>query len=168
VSNVTKKRTPTARASDLFRQADSAWDAGNVKSAFRLFLAAARASDRGAQVNLGYFYDKGLGVKRDRTAALYWYRLAYRRGDASAAANIGTIYRDEQQLKRAVSWFQKAVKLGDDGSYLEIAKYYFRRGQDRGKAIRYLGKVATSQRVAQSEVEEARRLLNAAKRGSAD
>jgi TPR repeat protein len=53
-------------------------------------------------LNLGYFYDRGLGVRRSEAKALYWYRRAYRRGDASGANNIGTIYRERGDLRQAV------------------------------------------------------------------
>jgi len=102
------------------------WHRGQLRNAFRLFLVAANASDKASQLNVGYFYDNGVGTKRNREEALRWYKRAYRRGDASAANNIGTIWRDEQKPKRALSWFQPAVKLGDDGSNLEIAMHYLR------------------------------------------
>src|ERR1700722_12763846 len=79
----------------LFQRADEQWEAGNLRSAFRLFLAAAEGGEPGCQVNIGTFYSEGLGVKKDIPSALYWYRRAYRRGIASAANNIGCVYRDE-------------------------------------------------------------------------
>jgi TPR repeat protein len=72
------KRSRSSNACNLFLRANEHWDRGELKSAFRLFLRAARAGDSGARVNLGYFYDSGLGVKPNRDLALYWYRRAYR------------------------------------------------------------------------------------------
>lgn len=148
----------------MFLRANNEWGRGKVRSAFRLFRVAARAGDKGAQVNVGYFYDKGIGVRRDQSAALYWYKRAYRRGDASAATNIGTIWRDKHKPQRALSWFFRAVKLGDDGSNLEIAKHYLRNDRDPGKAIRYLKKVFSSDRVAEIEAQEAKQLLKEVKK----
>src|ERR1700686_677579 len=110
----------------MFVRADKLWNCGQVRNAFKLFIMAAKAGDRGAQSNVGYFYDNGIGVRRDSSAALYWYMRAYRRGDAIAATNIGTIWRDKNMPQRALSWFARAVKLGDEGSNLEIAKHYLR------------------------------------------
>src|SRR5580692_7510398 len=82
-------QTPKAvpeKTENLHLRAHTQWDAGNRRSAFRLMLAAAKSGgDMGAMLNLGYFYDVGIGVKRNRAAAMYWYQRAYRRGFASAA-----------------------------------------------------------------------------------
>ena len=137
-------------------------DRGELRSAFRLFLAAAEAGNVGAQLNVGYCYDTGCGTRRNRAAALYWSKRAYRRGDASAANNIGTIWRDERKWQRALSWFQRAVKLGDDDSNLEIAKYYLQNDRDASSAVPYLRKVSESDRVTEASAEEARRLLKRA------
>ena len=83
---------------------------------------------------------------------------------SSAANNIGTIWRDEQKPKRALSWFQRAVKLGDDGSNLEIAMHYLRDERDPRKAASYLDKVCRSARVSEGEMEKAKRLLKEAQR----
>ena len=100
-----------------------------------------------------------LRVRPDRAAALYWYKRAYRRGDASAANNIGTIWRVEGKPKRALYWFKRAIDLGDDDANLAIAKIYLRDEEDRRKAIPYLRRVCKSQMVTESNKEEAERLL---------
>lgn len=158
-----KPERPQTKGSELFLRADEKWDKGEYRAAFRLFLASAKAGDVGAQVNLGYFYDKGIGIRPSRFKALYWYRRAFRRGDASAANNIGTIWRDEQNPKLALLWFEKAVLLGDEGSNLEIAKHYLREG-NVPKAIGFLNKVCGSQSISEADMEEAKLLLKKAKK----
>ncbi len=101
---------PTTRArrealDALFRKADKEQSNGNYKKAFALFLDAAKQGDLGCQINLGNLYADGIGVKRDREEALYWYRRAYRRGDAVAASNIASLLLGEGELKRALYWF---------------------------------------------------------------
>jgi TPR repeat protein len=149
-------------ADKLFLRADKEWDRGRLQSAFRMFLAGAKAGDRAAQTNIGYFYDMGIGTRRDKVTALYWYRRAYRRGDASAANNIATIWRDKHKPQRALAWFRRAVRLGDDSSNLDIAKHYLQNESDLRKAIGYLTKVCRSDRVSEAEEEEAMLLLKAA------
>jgi TPR repeat protein len=158
------RKSQKSKASELFERGFKEWKRKNLRPALRLFLAAAQAGDKGAQVNVGYFYDKGIGIRRNRSTALYWYKRAYRRGDSGAANNIATICRDEQKMKWALSWFKKAVNLGDDGSNLEIAKHYLRSEHDPSRAIGYLDKVCRSNRVAEVELEEANRLLKEARR----
>jgi hypothetical protein len=158
----------TQRQSDnrtlIFLRADKKWRRGELRSALKLFLEAAKRGDKGAQLNVGYFYDRGLGVKRNRDEAFYWYKRAYRRGDASAATNIGTIWRDEGDERRALAWFERAVRLGDKSGNLEIARIYLRKG-DTSRAARFLNRVCQSDHVTESEMEQAKRLLKRIQKG---
>jgi TPR repeat protein len=151
-------------AERLFIRAEKQEQSGNLRSAFRLYLAAAKAGDLGCQVNVGNYYDAGTGVRRSRSLAFYWYKRAYRRGDSSAANNIGIMWRNENKPKRALEWFQKAVRLGDGEANLEIAKYYLRNEADPGKTIRHLRKVYQSDWVTEASLEETGRLLKQAKK----
>ena len=125
-------------------------------------LAAAKMGESGAQMNVGYMYDNGVGTKHNKQAALYWYKRAYRRGEACAAHNIGTVWRDAGNFQRALYWFERTIQMnrGDDGeANLEIAKLHLRKVQDVRKAIFFLRRVCKSKNVTQSAVEEAQRLL---------
>jgi len=123
-----------------------------------------RLGETGCQLNVGNYYDDGTGVRRNRKAALYWYKRAYRRGKASAAHNIGIVWRNHKNPKRALDWFKRAVSLGDDESNLEIAKYYLQDELKPAKAIRHLEKVRESNWVSEAGVEEAARLLKQAEK----
>jgi TPR repeat protein len=149
-------------ANELFRRADKLWDEGNERLALRFFLDAAEAGDIGAQQNAGYFYDVGIGVRPNRRKALYWYGRAYRNGYATAATNIGTIWRDSNQPRRALAWFMRAVRMGDDDANLEIAKYHL-RGRNPKKAIPFLERVRRSKKVSECSLEEASRLMKRAR-----
>lgn len=151
-----------SRVKALFLEADRMRERGEFRSAFKLLLAAAKAGDRGSQLNVGYCYDAGSGTRRNRAAALYWYKRAYRKGEASAAHNIGMIWRDEGKWRQALPWFHRAISLGDDDSALEIAKYYLTIKGDRERTIRYLTKVCRSDRATEASIEEAKRLLKKA------
>ena len=153
------KRSKNSKTDDLFTRADKQADKGNLRSAFRLYLAAAKEGDSSCQVNLGNCYDDGTGVLRNRSAALYWYKRAYRRGESSAAHNLGVMWRNEQKFKRARNWFEKAVLLGDDEANLEIAKHYLQVEPDPVRAIACLEKVCKSNCVSQAGLEEASKLL---------
>jgi len=154
------KRSRRLNTNGIFVRADKEADKGNLKSAFRLFLAGARAGDRSCQVNLGNFYDSGTGVRRNRSAAMYWYKRAYRRGDPSAANNIGVMWRNEKKYSRALGWFRKAVKLGDDESNLEIAKHYLKVEHNPERAIPHLRKVCESNCVTEAGLAEANAMLS--------
>jgi TPR repeat protein len=143
--------------------ADQNWDRGHLRKALELFKAAASAGDRSALLNVGFFYDKGLGVRRNATSAVRWYKKAYRCGNASAAHNIGIIWRDRQKHQRALAWFQRATKLGDDSSNLGIAQYHLQIKDEPRRAIPFLQRVIRSEKVSESEKETAESLLKEAK-----
>jgi TPR repeat protein len=159
-----------SRRNLLYQRAESEWTADRLQSAFRLFLAAAKADFVPAYDLVAQFYDKCWGVKRNQDAALLWYRRAYRdkrswlrqacrQGLSVPANNIGCILRDRGQHRSAISWFLRAVRLGDGDANLCIAKIYLRNQRDRPKAIRYLKKTCSASYVTDGSIEEARRLL---------
>jgi len=90
-------------------------------------LTCAKAGDLGGQLNLGTFYADGIGVKQNRSKAIYWYMRAYRRQCGAAANNIGIVYRDEKNWNRAIAWFKRAIRLGELDATVEIAKIYIRQ-----------------------------------------
>jgi hypothetical protein len=142
-----------------FPEASRLMERGRIEEAFHLFFEAAKAGDSRAQLNVGYLYDTGQGVPRSRTSALAWYRRAVRGGEAAAANNIGTIYRDEGRLRLAVRWFEKASAMGDGDALLEVARLYAGPLEEPAKARKLLAKVRTSKRASADSQEEAERLL---------
>jgi hypothetical protein len=159
-SAVRAKPADKASAETPFSDASRLLERGKVEEAFRLFFAAAKAGDSRAQLNVGYLYDTGQGVSRSRTHALQWYRKAVQQGEAAAANNIGTIYRDEGRLRLAVRWFEKAAVMGDGDALLEMAKLYAGPLEEPAKARKLLVRVRSSKRAAAESRDEAERLLN--------
>jgi uncharacterized protein len=156
------KRYSRSELDALFERACKQEDKGKLRSAFRLLLTAAKAGDISSQINLGNFYSHGTGVKPNRTLALYWYRRAYRRGERSAASNIGAVFRDEENWKQALKWFERAVRLEDGDASLDIAKIYLRNKSDHKKAIRHLKQTLKAKvywDATKGSQEEAQRLL---------
>jgi TPR repeat protein len=163
-SRRTARPSRKAKAEELFIRADRQDDKGNFSSAFRLFLAGAKLGDKGCQLSVGNYYDDAKGVRRNCKAALYWYKRAYRGGIASAANNIGVLYRNEKNPRRALAWFNKAARMGDDEANLEIAEYFLQTDPNPDKAIRHLKRVCESEWVSEAGVEEAKKLLMRAKK----
>jgi TPR repeat protein len=142
-----------------FERASDLWDQGDRRNAFRIFLSAADRGDASAQLNVGYFYDAGIGTRRNQDEAVRWYRRAYLNGEASGAHNLATVLRDRGERRRAIAWFKRSIAMGNDSSALELAGMYV--GQPRGQAIavRYLQQVIRSRRVSEEDVNQARTLL---------
>ena len=151
-----------SKADSLFVRADKAVDRGDLRSAFRLMLASVRLGNTGAQINVGNYYADGKGVRRNRSSALYWYRRAYRRGDCSAAHNIGILWRDEGRIQRALHWFFRAVDLGDDESNLDIGKHFLYNEKNPRRAIPFFARVTKSDWVTEAGADEAAVLLREA------
>ncbi len=151
--------TKGSSADTPFAQASRLLERGRIQEAFRLFLEAAKAGDSSAQLNVGYLYDTGQGITRSRPQAVYWYRRAVRQGEAAAANNIGTLYRDEGRLRLAVRWFGKAADMGDGDALLKMAKLYAGPLEEAAKARRLLSRVLTSKRASLDSQEQAERLL---------
>jgi uncharacterized protein len=147
------------RANELYQHGEQAWRKGDLRPAFRLFLAAARAGMEAAFSTVGNFYDNGIGVKADPNAAPDWYRLAYRSGDRSVANNIGCILRDRKKLGQAMGWFRRAVQQNDGDANLNIAKIYLHKG-DLVRTRSYLDKTRRSPWATEQSKEEARSLLS--------
>ena len=75
-------------------------------------------ADHKAQYNLGFMYEKGLGVPQDYAAAVKWYRLAANQGHATAQNNLGVMYGDgkgvpQQDYVQAYVWLTLAAAAGN-------------------------------------------------------
>ncbi|HRU97403.1 MAG TPA: hypothetical protein P5092_08265 [Ruminococcus sp.] len=76
----------------------------------------AESDDALAQGIIGWMYDTGHGVEKDKTKAVEWYRKATEQGYAYAQCNLGTMYSNgygiEQDKTKAVEWYRKAAEQG--------------------------------------------------------
>jgi uncharacterized protein len=157
------KPTRSSRDTEkLFARASVAWDKGNLRLAFDLFLQAASLGDYHSQLDLGYFFDVGLHVKKNKNKALCWYYKAYRQGDACGAANIATIHRDRREAAKMLWWFRKAVAMGNQDELLDLGKCYetgFGVPKNTKKAKQFYKRVLLSKHVLDSSKEQAQARL---------
>jgi len=148
------------------REAHDAWQSGRCTAAFRLYSELASRGTSAGMLNLGYFYDRGIGVRKNRAMALKWYRRAYRRGSSAAASNIATIYRDDGRHGLEAQWYARAVRLKDGDAAVELAKLVLAgKGvrESRAHASRLLKRASASQFITESGRDEARAMLHALK-----
>ncbi len=108
--------------SQIELKAHAAWDEGDLVLAFNLFSDAAHRGSASCMLSLGYFYDEGLATGVDKKRAMYWYKKAYRLGSSAAASNIAILHREQARLRLMVSWWRRAIRLGDGDAELELAK----------------------------------------------
>lgn len=100
----------------LFKEALNFSRGKAYDNAFLLYKIAANAGDASSQCNLGWMYDRGLGVKKDETEATKWYRKAAEQGDRCAQTNLA--YQLEkglgtkQDVSEAFKWYKQAARGG--------------------------------------------------------
>jgi hypothetical protein len=109
----------------------------------------ALAGDAESQVWMGKLFQHGLGVKRDDSEALRWYRLASNQGNPEGEVSLGILYRDglgtAKNDREAVRWFTRAAREGDPvGEVGAGLMYHLGRGveKDDGEALRLFKKAA--------------------------
>lgn len=146
----------------LFYQAYKYEDQGKFKKAFDCLLSAARLEHTGSQINLGNFYSWGKGVKKDLKNAAYWYRRAYRNGDATGAYNLAIDRKKEGQTRSAVLWFNRALAMHYGEAVIQLAKIYMVRPSDKRRAIELLERTFSMSRneISDDAKDEAAKLLS--------
>lgn len=117
-------------------------------------IDAARNGDAEAQVIIGCCYENGLGVVKDYSQAVFWYRKAAEQGATYAQFVLGYCYEIgrgvTKDLSQAVYWFCEAAKQGDSDAQYELgfcymwgegiikdlllASYWFQRAAAQGNA----------------------------------
>ncbi|MEP4192043.1 MAG: hypothetical protein ABJN51_13235, partial [Sneathiella sp.] len=84
--------------------------------------------------NLGHLYRRGLGVEKNFSKALSWYKRAADMGFDRAQANVGTMYLKgegvEADFSEAAKWFTKAARNGHT-----IAQYNLGLMYEHGRGV---------------------------------
>ena len=88
---------------------------GTAKIAFEYYKQSANSGNARAQANLGFCYDKGIGVEENQIDAKRWYEEAAQQGNvigqlnfAQKLLNEGIEQKDRGSIEKARKWFQKA------------------------------------------------------------
>src|SRR5512140_464493 len=104
--------TPTARAGP-FEDGVAAYDRGEFRTAFELWLPLAQGGNATVQFNLATLYEKGSGVAQDSAEAARWYLEAAKQGDIDAQLKMAEIYEQGAGVpKDAVAarrWYQAVI-----------------------------------------------------------
>lgn len=87
-----------------------------------------------AQFDLGFMYDRGLGVSQDYKEAASWYRKAAEQGNAPAQFYLGQMYdigkSVPQDYREAASWYRKSAEQGETLAQLYLGFLY-----DHGQGV---------------------------------
>jgi TPR repeat protein len=97
-------------------------------SEFDRTLELANNGNTVAQSNLGVMYGNGLGVAKNATEAVKWYRKAAEQGDVFAQSNLAFMYANGHGVAEndavAVNWYRKAAEQGDAGAQSNLGSMY--------------------------------------------
>ena len=132
----------------------------NLSSAFSWYKKAAMNGVADALTNLADFLSEGKGCEKDIPKAIENYLLAIDKGSSRAALNLGIIYRDKGDFKKAFEYYALADKM--DNAYYSFTVglcYYYGIGVsvDKKNACKHFLKVSVDklQRHTQFEIDEA-------------
>ena len=106
---------------------------------------AAAKGDASAMVNLGNFYEKGVGVPQDYAKAREWYEKAAAKGDTLAMIGLGLLYGQAQDYAKAREWYEQAAAKDNAMAMRNLGMLYeFGWGvpQDYAKAREWYEKAA--------------------------
>ena len=137
---------PSAR----FKEGVTAYEMGDFKRAFEIWLPLAQGGDLAAMRNVGLLLRKGEGTERDPARALWFYESAGEKGFALAQLNAAFMHLEgdgvPKNLEAAAFWFHAAALAGSPVAQYNLAVMY-ERGQGVDKDVaRALGWYALAAR----------------------
>ena len=136
--------------SGTFEEAMDFSKKGDYNKAIEIYMNLAKKGDAKSENKLAVMYDKGIGVKKNSTKALYWYKKAAKQGYKPAEYNLGFFYHIRKRYEKALYWYKKS---GTTKGYLAVgaiydykkkykqASYWYKKAVKRGnpEATSYLG-----------------------------
>jgi TPR repeat protein len=92
----------------------------NRSAARQWYTRAATQGDSWAQLSLSNLLSTGPDRFRNYPESIHWAKKAVNQHNASAAQNLGTVYRDMKKMRLAFRWYQRAVDMGNKESLLNL------------------------------------------------
>jgi len=167
-SYITQRRPTHTTVSDCRVRGGEyvSYDRADLKSALRVWLAAAEAGDADAQNTVGEIYERGLGAEPNYEAALIWYGKAAAQKYSRALFNLGTLY--EQGLGvpadklQALNLYRQAWGLPEDNVMFQSAARQEQQSL-RDELTKQLTEKDTELRLLQKQLNQLQAALTAQK-----
>ena len=111
---------------DLARLLETGYDSIPLDSvrSLALYLASAEKEYPPAMNYIGFRYFTGNGLRKDIDSALYWIRNAAARGDITAAANLGYLLTESEEIphdeEEAAKWISMAAEAGVNEAQIKL------------------------------------------------
>ena len=123
------------------KDAENAWNSGDVATALAQWQALAEKGDIIAANNLGYLYDNGVGVPKDHSKAVFWFRKVAQAGGPIGQLNLGNAYLQGRGVEKdpveAVKWLTLAAAGGEREAQQLLATVEPRLSKDQLGEARY-------------------------------
>lgn len=107
-------------------EAYGAFQRGRYLTAMELALPRAQLGDPAAQTLVAEILDRGLGVKRNRDQAMFWYEQAANGGDPTGMFKYAVLLmersRSKEDRKKADELMKKAADLGNASAQFNYAQ----------------------------------------------
>ena len=146
--------SPAVQAVQATPQASSAQSTPQrlqPETAFALMSAEAGKGNADAMLNLGRFYEQGVGIARNYTKALEWYEKSAKAGLAAGYYNVGVCYEIGMGVTaepaKALQNFQKAADMGMTLAMHKLSSVFIAgtgTAKDAAKGIAWLEKAASA------------------------
>jgi TPR repeat protein len=95
---------------------------------FQQLKASAESGDSSAQFDVGWRYQNGVGVPKDPSEALRWYRRSAEKGFSKALNAVGTFHELGLSLPadidQALQWYGKAADAGSPAGMGNLGRMY--------------------------------------------
>lgn len=147
LAHLGKGPEPPKPGQDRFDEGVRLYKAKDYAGAAKIFIKLAEKGDSKAQLQIGYQYEYGEGVKTDPQEAAKWFKKAAEKGNAAAQSNLGGMYEDGRGVKEdwleAANWYRKSAEQGNVSGQFRLGRaYQFGIGvpQNRQEAIRWFDK----------------------------
>ena len=117
----------------------------NSRLACAWYEKAAKQGNVNGISSLAYHLDSGIGCEKDIERAICLYKVAIEKGSGIAAFNLGTVYRDKGNYKKAFEYYTLSMQMGGSDYSVTVGLcYYYGIGvqQDKSVAVRHFRKVA--------------------------
>ncbi|MFY0602153.1 MAG: sel1 repeat family protein [Cyclobacteriaceae bacterium] len=134
----------------------------DFQQAAKWYLESAKSGNKYSQDAISRLYSLGQGIDLNIDKAIKWAIKAIDQGNATAAYNLGTIYRDLLEFKKAFEYYTLALKMDDKSSLLQIGLcHYFGIGTmvDFEKANQLFEQITTEHEVTEYEIDEANYMI---------
>ena len=140
---------PLAAASEPFTAGLTALSREHATTAYRAWLKVAEKGDAEGQNNVGFLYERGLGVSQDYKQAEAWYMMASAQGLPSAKHNLAMLtykgHINNKDWRKSVEWLKEADQM-DFGPSTYMLGVLYMRGEgifkDRDVAFELFKKAA--------------------------